>query len=93
MPSHVCPICARTGLDVSERYPRYVCSSCAARASGPDGRRLNFTNWGLGGGFVASYADNGQRYMHGGNCQIDGVPCFAEEARFGGIVIQVRDPS
>jgi hypothetical protein len=87
--THTCPICAATGLDRSERYPRYVCPKCAARASAADGRRLCFGNLGFGGGFVASYADTGERHVDGGHCFIDGVACRAAEARFGGIVIEV----
>ena len=86
---HTCPICGAAGLQRSERYPRYVCSACAGRASSADGRRLQFGNLGLGGGFVAIYADTGGRYLDGGRCVIDGIPCMAAEARFGGIVIQV----
>jgi len=90
MPTHTCPICGATGLTPVERYPRYVCPACAARASSADGRRLCFGNLGFGGGFVATYADTGERYADGGDCRIDGIPCFAAEARFGGIVIQTR---
>lgn len=40
-------------------------------------------------GFVAEYADTGEEYQ-GHDCFIDGVKCHADEARFGGIVIEVQ---
>jgi hypothetical protein len=54
----------------------------------PDGRPLRFFNLSLSGGFGAEYADNGEPY-DSSICFIDDVKCFADEARFGGIVIQV----
>ena len=82
-----CPICSRP-VARSERYPRYVCQTCAARAKSRDGRPLAFYNEGLSGGFVERYADDDTPY-EGYECFIDGIRCHADEARFGGIVIQV----
>jgi hypothetical protein len=46
-----------------------------------------FSNVSLSGGFVARYADTGEaRESH--VCFIDGVKCWADEARFGGIIIR-----
>ncbi len=86
--SHACPICAAS-LEPMPRYPRYVCEECADRATTADGRRLIFSNEGFDGGYVARYADTGEPYdSH--DCWIDGIPCRADEARFGGIVIEAR---
>lgn len=86
--SHACPICA-AALEPESRYPRYVCSSCASRACSADGRPLAFSNVGFDGGYAAHYADTGEPYdSH--DCWIDGVACRADEARFGGIVIEVN---
>lgn len=89
--THVCPICKATGLRAMTRYPRYVCPDCRRRACAADGRLLSFSNIGLWGGFVARYADTDEVYPEGGRCWIDGVACLADEARFGGIVVQVVD--
>lgn len=81
-----CPIC---GIAVAhaERYPRYVCNSCYLKASDEDGRSLSFSNVSLSGGFRAIYADTREeRDSH--ICYIDGIKCWADEAYFGGIVIQ-----
>ncbi len=81
-----CPIC---GIAVRkfERYPNYVCQNCAEKAVSKDGRPLKFYNESLSGGFLAFYADTDEKYdSH--VCFIEDVECFADEARFGGIVIQ-----
>jgi hypothetical protein len=42
----------------------------------------------MSGGFVAQYQDTGEE-RHSHVCFIDGIKCWADEARFGGIVVQV----
>lgn len=82
-----CTICGREQPH-SPRYPHAVCASCAARARDASGRPLVFFNQSLSGGYGARYADTGEIYPRH-ECFIDGVRCRADEARFGGIVIQV----
>ncbi|MEO6710572.1 MAG: hypothetical protein ABIP42_13415 [Planctomycetota bacterium] len=50
---------------------------------------MEFNNIDLSGGFEARYADTGEPYV-GNQCYIGGVKCHAEEARFGGIVIEAE---
>ena len=82
-----CPICF-ADVEPSSRYPRYVCRICASKASSADGRLLDFSNVDLSGGFAAQYADTRAEYRSH-ECFIEGIRCHADEARFGGIVIQV----
>jgi hypothetical protein len=82
-----CPICLKQ-VKPNPRYPRYLCRECAAKATAQDGRGLRFSNEGLSGGFVAEYTDTGEPYL-GHECFVGGVKCYADEARFGGIVIEV----
>ena len=82
-----CPICSTEVLP-SLRYPRYVCEECAGKAVAADGRALTFSNLDLAGGFAAHDADTREVYPSH-ECYIAGVKCYADEARFGGIVIQV----
>lgn len=82
-----CPLCGQARPEFA-RYPQAVCSACAAKASSADGRPLRFENESLSGGLKASYADDGRSYASL-ECFIGGVPCRAEQARFGGVVIQV----
>ncbi len=60
------------------------------RATDEDGRLLTFTNVSLSGGFAALYRDTHEE-RNSNVCFIDGVECRADEARFGGIVIQPFD--
>ena len=85
--TQVCPICSKP-VEPSQRYPRHVCHDCAIKASSQDGRALEFYNESFSGGFIAKYADNRGEYLSH-DCYIDGIKCYADEARFGGIVIQV----
>ncbi|MBP6002385.1 MAG: hypothetical protein KA746_03015 [Pyrinomonadaceae bacterium] len=81
-----CPIC-RSPVPVSDRYPNYVCDECFVRATDEEGRSLSFSNVSLSGGFAALYRDtHEERDSH--ICYIDEVRCWADEAHFGGIVIQ-----
>ena len=52
---------------------------------------MEFFNLGLSGGYGAAFADDKSKYdSH--DCFIDGRPCRADEARFGGIVIELNQP-
>jgi hypothetical protein len=82
-----CPICS-TPVPPNPRYPRYLCPSCSGKATSEDGRLLEFSNVSMSGGFAARYADTGEEYASH-ECFVDGVKCHADEARFGGIVIEV----
>jgi len=86
MSTQQCPVCFMA-VPANPRYQRYLCSNCAARAVSADGRALTFHNEGIWGGFVASHADDGSPY-ESHTCYVDGLRCHADEARFGGIVIE-----
>ena len=85
-----CPIC---GCDTREniRYPRYLCPDCASGATSEDGRRLAFSNIDFSGGYRARYADSEEPY-ESHICFVQEQRCWADEARFGGIVIQALRP-
>ncbi len=86
-----CPICL-VEVYPDPRYPRHVCAHCAERAADEIGRPLGFFNESIYGGFIAKYLDTGEK--RGSHvCYIDGAKCWADEARFGGIVIEsMGDP-
>lgn len=85
--SYACPICG-TSLEPVPRYPRLVCPHCASKAVAADGRPLQVSNTGFSGGFEARYADTGEPCASHA-CWINGIPCHADEAHFGGIVVEV----
>ena len=86
MENYTCPIC-NAPLKSYTRYPNYVCESCAKKATDEAGRQLRFYNLGMDGGFGASYTDNNEIYPSH-TCYIEGIKCYADEHRFGGIVIE-----
>ena len=88
MSAYFCPIC-NTELKPEARYPSYICQECSSRATDEKGRKLKFNNIDLSGGFTAVYEDSGEPY-NSHVCYIDGVKCRADEARFGGIVIEKK---
>ena len=88
MEKHFCPIC---GIEVptNSRYSRYVCQNCCAKACDDKDRQLEFYNTHLSGGFIAYYAGTEQSEIYHSNiCYVEGVRCWADEARMGGIVIE-----
>jgi len=85
--SAACPLC-RAPLPVNPRYPRAVCSACVQRACDAEGRALEFFNADFGGGYLAVYREGREKY-NSHDCFIDGHSCRADEARFGGIVVQM----
>lgn len=88
MNSHYCPIC-NVELHYNTRYPNYICKNCAGKATDNNGRELTFLNIGVDGGFRALYSDTNEVYdSH--ICYVDGIACHADEARFGGIVIEKK---
>tara|TARA_R110002050_G_scaffold300534_1_gene470365 strand:+ start:251 stop:979 length:729 start_codon:yes stop_codon:yes gene_type:complete len=83
-----CPIC-KTDLQPSTKYPNYVCSDCVNKASDKQGQPLSFGNIDMGGGFEAFYTETNKKHdSH--ICYIEGIECFADEEKFGGIVIEVK---
>lgn len=84
-----CPVCSAE-VAANPRYPRHLCTRCATRTSSVDNRLLVFFNVDSSGGYRAQYADTGELYgSH--TCFVDGVECRADEARFGGIVIEALE--
>jgi|APCry1669193181_1035450.scaffolds.fasta_scaffold13786_4 hypothetical protein len=80
-----CPFC-QAEVERSTRYPDYVCSRCLETATDEKGRRVIFGNADIEGGIKGIYTDTNEEYISR-SCFIEGHPCTASEARFGGIVI------
>ena len=86
-----CPICL-VEVTPSERYSRYLCAGCDGKATDEDGRPLVFSNESFSDGFFAHYAETGE-VRDSRVCFVDGVKCRADEARFGGFIIQPVEDS
>ena len=51
-----------------------------------NGRAVQFFNLSMSGGFGGCYMDTNEPYNEH-LCYVDGIECYANEARFGGIVV------
>jgi len=85
-----CPICGKDVTEIS-RYPGYICRNCESRLVDISGEPIEFYNEELAGfGCIGLYKKT--RVGYDSNvCYVDGIECYAEEAHFGGIVIQKRN--
>ncbi len=88
-----CPICGRA-VSAQARYPSYVCRNCLEEAPpvNRDGKRISYTNVDASGG-IQSQIEGSADWLQGPDCEpicyVKGRRCRAEEARSGGVVIQV----
>src|SRR5690606_31264408 len=92
-PAQHCPVCG-TLLRENPRYPRHVCTWCALDVTDADGRAVSLSNASLLGGYTAHHADDGSPAspdVLAGRVWIGGVEHRAQEARFGGVVVQPLD--
>jgi hypothetical protein len=89
MSTQHCPICIKA-VRASPRYPQYVCGDCVEKATDAHGRRVDFYNNSLlGTGVMGKYTDDATDYLEC-ICYIAGKKCLADEAYFGGIVVQLH---
>jgi len=84
---HPCLICS-TPVPYWIRYPTAICDRCFAKACDAQGRKLSFYNVSMSGGFKA-VVDETQEESEDHARYIEGVKCWADEARFGGIIIEL----
>lgn len=86
-PTIPCPICDKPRM-FSARYPKAVCNTCSRKTKTINGDTIEFYNTSICGGFEGRV--NGV-ITHDGTCYIEGKKCWADEARFGGIVVQCNE--
>lgn len=87
-----CPNC---GLErgFQQRYPKSICGKCYSETEDLNGRIVEFFNTEMGGyGCQGYYVGTEQKEKYESeSCYIDGKEYYAKEARFGGIVIQLKE--
>ena len=92
METGTCPICSAE-IQRLARYPRSICRECFSRENVKDasGNPVWFCNTHFPGlGFASLHTVDGtvvEKEEH--ICFVKGVKCYAEEAKFGGIVIEI----
>ncbi len=85
-----CPICNVQLGFFSPRYPKAICEKCSENLKDSDGFNVTHYNTGISGGFKSVHDINGTNVEKDDHiCFCNGVKCYADEARFGGIVIQM----
>jgi hypothetical protein len=89
-----CKICCTTDMFYSPRYPNQVCENCIVNSVDSEGNIVKFYNVDFYGGFESYHyviGSDGQTNVVQKNehvCWINGKKCFADEAKFGGIIVQ-----
>lgn len=87
-----CPNCqTEIKSELMLRYPKAICKNCTKEITSKDGRKVEFFNTGFSGcqGYYAS--TNQEEEYPSETCYLNHKEYTAEEARFGGIVIQQND--
>ncbi len=76
-----------------QRHPKLICKECKNNLTSNDGRKVEFFNSeALGYGCQGYYSGTNQIEKYDNNeCYIDNKIFVAEEGRFGGIVIELKD--
>lgn len=82
-----CPICDKNMI-YFERYPKMVCQGCSENTLTQEGESIKFYNIDHTGGFI-SIVNDVKGEIH--ECYINNRKCYADEARFGGIVVQLSE--
>ena len=91
-----CPTCGSM-IEHFERYPNYICGNCVAKLVDVNGVPIRFENQSLlGTGIIAlllnpatgDYDLPDQISSMTGEAFCNGLRCVAEEARFGGVIVQ-----
>jgi hypothetical protein len=80
-----------------QRYPDYVCDSCVEEARDENGHSVMFANNDISGGLVGyqrvvssnSWVED-EGLSDQSTVLIRGVPCYAAEAHFGGVVVRPK---
>ena len=88
----VCSNCKKEKI-FSQRYPKSICQECYSETTDLKNRKVEFFNTeALGSGCQGFYVGTEQKEKYNSDlCYITGKEFFAEEARFGGIVIQIKE--
>ena len=97
---HKCPLCLDIMDYYTARYPKMICGKCANGDNGKIldsfGNEVSFSNIDIYGGFASHHKinnNNNHELVHKNDhiCWINTIKCCANEARFGGIVIQTMN--
>ena len=84
-----CPIC-QIEMNYFERYPNSICGAHYNECVDSNGNHVTYENVDEFGGLVSCHTIENKIVRRNDNtCFVRGIKCSVEEARIGGIVIQV----
>ncbi|MGH1387771.1 hypothetical protein [Kordia sp.] len=88
-----CANCGKERIGFSQRYPKSICHECFPKITDNTGRSVEFFNSHIGGyGCQGYYSGTNQQEKYELDvCYIGEKEFIAEEARFGGIVINLKE--
>jgi hypothetical protein len=87
--AHKCPICDGSLENFNPRYPKAICEDCSMNLKDEEGFDVSYFNSEMFGGFMSVHVVNGTKVeKQDQTCYCNGIKCYAEESRMGGIVIQ-----
>ena len=87
-----CPHC-KNERGFSQRYPKAICRTCYSETTDNKGKPVEYFNThALGHGCQGYYVGTEQKETYNSEiCYINRIEYVAKEARFGGIVIQLKE--
>ena len=85
----LCPICSNEFTNpFPDRYPRAICAECTNTCIDVNNCKVKYGNRSIAGGFISYHATpDGVIEREDHVCYVNGAKCFADECRYGGIVI------
>ncbi|MBC8757116.1 hypothetical protein H2O64_20755 [Kordia sp. YSTF-M3] len=88
-----CANCGKERMGFSQRYPKSICHECSPKITDNTGRSVEFFNSPIEGyGCQGYYSGTNQQEKYESDiCFIQAKEFIAEEARFGGIVIYLKE--
>ena len=78
-----CPICNELRI-TTQKYPNKICEKCQKLTVTKNNEKIEFFNIDHTGGFVSIV---NKKYGNIHECYVNNIKCYADEARFGGIVV------
>lgn len=89
--TQLCPSCHKN-IPICIRHPKYICRDCLQKypSLNEEGKEVIFSNASWSGGFISRV--KGSDILEENHvCYINGIKCWADEYRFGGIVIEALE--
>jgi len=81
---YTCPTCSNV-ITKNKKYPTEICDECWYLTKNKNGRDIHFANKGINGRFLSMV---GEKVVNQHQCFVNGIECYADEGKYGGIIIE-----